>query len=331
MKALIRAPFSNGYLERLGRQLQVVYEPWTATGRLMGPDELAARIRDQRLDIVVVEADLLFAPVFAARRLKLAGVCRNALDLVDLAAATKRRIPVVHAVGRNNAAVAELAIGHMLTLARRVVAAHATVSARQWTSPIDAYLRFRGRELGGSTVGIIGLGQIGREVAKRARALGARVIAYDPYVPEHRGRTVGARLVPLRALLRQSDFVTCHTPPGPSAEGLLDGAALDLMKSSAYLVNTGAPNVLDYEALAERLRARRIAGAALDVFPGFVLALNSPLLELDNVLLTPHIGGATEETIERQSRMVTEDIERFLRGERPRRLANPEALSGDAH
>ncbi len=137
---------------------------------------------------------------------------------------------------------------------------------------------------------------------------------------------MGARLVSLPALLRRSDFVTLHTPPVKDAEGLIDGAALDLMKPTAYLVNTGAPAALDYAALAERLRARRIAGAALDVFPGFMLAADSPLKGLDNVILTPHMGGATEETVVRHSRMITDDVERFLRGERPRRLANPEVV-----
>ena len=137
---------------------------------------------------------------------------------------------------------------------------------------------------------------------------------------------LGVRLVSLRQLLRRADFVSLHTPQ-TGTEGLIDGPALDLMKSTAYLVNTGAPNALDHDALVERLRARRIAGAALDVYPGHTLPASSPLLGLDNLIVTPHIGGATQETVVRQSRMIVEDIERFLRGERPKRLANPKALT----
>jgi D-3-phosphoglycerate dehydrogenase len=195
------------------------------------------------------------------------------------------------------------------------------VKAKRWTDPLDAYSRFQGREVAGSTVGIVGLGQIGREVAARARALGARAIAHDPFVPTTKARPAAARLVSLPALLRTADFVTLHTGSVPAP--LLDAAALDLLRPTSFIINTGSPNTLDYDALAERLRDWRIAGAALDVFPGFILTTASPLLELDNVILTPHIGGATRETIERHSTMIVDDIERFLAGKRPRRLANP--------
>lgn len=326
MKALILAPFAERSLQRLCRRFDVTYEPWTASRRLQDPDELAVRLRDEGFAAVVVEADFLFEEAFAAPGLRLAGVCRNALTQVDLEAATKNGVAVIHTPSRNAAAVAELAIGLMLALARQIPAAHALVAGGEWTSPLDAYVRFRGRELAGSVVGVVGLGQIGAETARRAGCLGARVLAADPYVSERRARALNVRLVLLRALLRRSDFVSLHTPLTESTERLVDGNALDLMKPTAYLVNTGAANVLDHEALVERLRARRIAGAALDVFPGQPLPASSPLLALDNVILTPHIGGATEETVVRHSRMIVEDIERFLRGERPRRLANPEAL-----
>lgn len=326
MKALVLAPFAEAALQRLRQQLEVTYEPWTETRRLQDPKVLATRIREAAFAIVVVEADFLAGEALAAPNLRLVGVCRNALTQVDLKAATERGLPVIHTPGRNTLAVAELTIGLMLALARHLPAAYATVAGRRWTNPIDSYEHFRGRELAGSVVGIVGLGRIGSEVARRALCLGARVIASDPYVSQRRAQALGVRLVSLPALLRRADFVTLHTPPSKSAEGLLDGAALDLLKPTAYLVNTGAPQALDYDALAERLHARRIAGAALDVFPGFLLSPSSPLLDLDNVILTPHMGGATKETVRRHSRMIVEDIERFLGGERPRRLANPEAL-----
>lgn len=330
MNALILAPFAERSLQRLRERLDVTYEPWTDARRLQDPDELATRIRDEGLTVVVIEADFIFGEALVAPELRLVGVCRNALNQVDLEAATENGVIVVHTPSRNSAAVAELAIGLMLALARRIPEAHATVASGGWKSPIDAYVRFQGRELGGSTVGIVGLGQIGAETARRVRALGARVVAADPFVSKRRAQAVGARLVSLRELLRRSDFVSLHAPVTESTERLIDGAALDSMKPSAYLVNTGAAGVVDQKALVECLTDHRIAGAALDVFPGQPLPASSPFLKLDNVILTPHIGGATQETVTRHSRMIVEDIERFLRGERPRRLANPEALAAAA-
>lgn len=323
---LILAPFAEVYLDRLRKLGRVSYEPWTETRRIYNTDDLAARLRDERVQIVVVEADFLQERAFSAPSLKLAGCVRNALNLIDLEAATRHRIPVINAPGRNAVAVAELTIGLMLALARHLPAAHAFTAAGRWDNPIDAYVAFRGRELAGSTVGILGLGGIGRETARRARCLGARVIAHDPYVSSQRAQAVGARLVALETLLRRSDFLALHTARTPETERLLDGPRLDLLQPTAYIVSIGANNLFDDEALAARLRQRRIAGAALDVFRGHFLAPDSPFRALDNVILTPHIGGATEETITRQSRMITEDIERFLQGARPRHLANPEAL-----
>jgi D-3-phosphoglycerate dehydrogenase len=326
MNALILAPFSPRYVGRLRQQFDVTYEPWTETKFLHPPDKLAARIRDQQIEALVVEADFLLAQVFEARPLKIAGVCRNSLSQVDLDAATEHGVLVTHSTGRNNQAVAELAIGLMLALARHIPQAHSYVAAGEWRNPMEAYTRFQGRELGGSVAGIVGLGQIGREVAKRCAALGARVLATDPYVTPKQAQAAGARLTPLRELLRKSDFVTLHLPQSPKVDGLISAERLDLLKPDARLINTGYPGSLDYAALAERVKAGRIAGAALDVFPGFVLAQDSPLRELDNVILTPHIGGATPETIERHSRMITDDIERFLRGAKPRHLVNPAVL-----
>jgi len=323
MKALILAPFAEEALERLRQHVAVDYEPWTKTQRLWDPNKLAERIRDEDIGILIVEADFLFEPVFAVPNLKIAGACRNAPNQVDAAAATKHGVPVLNAPGRNNVAVAELAIGLMFALCRHIPQANAFVSGAQWTNPLADYERFRGRELTGSTVGIVGLGQIGREVAKRVEALGARVIASDPYAKDARG----IRVVPLETLLREADFVTLHTPQTPEAELLIDGAALDLMKPAAFLISTGAAKAIDLDALAERLREGRIAGAGLDVFPGHMIKTDHPLLGIENAILTPHMGGATRETVERHSTMMVDDIERFLRGEPLRYAINAETLA----
>jgi D-3-phosphoglycerate dehydrogenase len=293
--------------------------------RLQDPAKLAARIRKEKIEILVVEADFLTAETFAVPSLRIAAVCRNGLNLVDVDAATARGIPIIYTPTRNSIAVAELTITMMIAIARHVLNAHNHVAAGEWTNPMHAYTHFQGREVSGSTVGVIGLGNIGGMVAERVRALGARVLAYDPYVPRERGKLVGARLVPLQRLLRESDFVTLHTSLS-GKDQLLSAAGLDTMKQGSFVINCGAHQALDYDALAKRLASGHLAGAALDVFPGFVLAKDSPLHTLPNVILTPHIGGATRETIVRQSQTVVEDLERFLAGKRPRSIANPEAF-----
>ncbi len=325
VKALVRAPFSERWLERLRERADVSYEDWTESRQLYDPAKMAARLSEEQIAVVVVEADFLMEQAFAVPGLRIAGVCRNALNLVDVSAATRNGVPIIYAPSRNTMAVAELTIGLMIAAARHVPAAHNWVREGRWTDPIDSYIRFRGRELAGSTVGVVGLGRIGGEVAQRVSGLGARVLVHDPYIPARRAQALGVRMVSLPQLLRRADFVTLHTALA-DREAVIDGAALDLMKPDAHLISTGAGTAVDIDALVERLRARRIAGAALDVFPGHMLPTTSPLLELDNVVLTPHIGGATGETIERQSRMMVEDIERFLDGKRPRRVANPDAL-----
>lgn len=325
-KALVLAPFDEAWLKRLRKSgVRIAYEPWTRDMRLHDPVKLAARLRDEKVEIIVVEADFLTAEAFAAPKLRIAGVCRNGLNLVDVKAATERGIPVISTPTRNSVAVAEHTISLMIAIARHMVPSHLHVMAGEWTNPMNAYTKFQGREVHGSTVGVIGLGHIGALVAERARSLGARVLVHDPYVPKERARSVGAKMTPLPALLREADFVTLHTSLS-GTDKLLDPAAFDLMKPDAYVINCGAHQALDYEALAERLASGRLAGAALDVFPGFVLAADSPLRSLPNVILTPHTGGATLETIVRQSQTVVEDIERFLSGKRPRNIANPEAI-----
>src|SRR3990172_10029644 len=173
VKALIRAPFAERWLQGLREQLEVVYEPWIESRRILGPDDLAARVRNEGFSIVLVEADFMFEPVFAVPGLRLAGTCRNALDQVDLKAATEHGVPAIHAPGRNNVAVAELAVGLMVAIARHLPAAHAHVAGGRWTDPIDTYIRFQGREIAGSVVGIVGLGQIGAGGARRAPGPGA--------------------------------------------------------------------------------------------------------------------------------------------------------------
>jgi phosphoglycerate dehydrogenase-like enzyme len=325
MRVLILAPFSPPQLERLQRRVDVVYESWLDTQRLWDPEELGQRVAAERIDALIIEADFAFGELFeAAGGLRFVGVCRNALNHVDLDAATATGVAVTHATGRNTNAVAEMTIGLMLALARRAPQAHHLVSGGGWRDPAAGYRELRGREVRGSVVGVVGLGQIGRAVARLASALGAEVIAHDPFVVAAEIEGAGARVVRLDELAAQSDFVTMHVPEIDSTRHMVGRAWLSRMRPSAYLINTGAGSAIDPDALAEALTAGRIAGAALDVFEGHPLPQSSPLTSAPNLLLTPHIAGATEETIERHSAMMADEIERLLDGQPLQHIVNPD-------
>jgi phosphoglycerate dehydrogenase-like enzyme len=325
VRALILAPFSDRYLARLRRRLDVVYESWLDTHALQDPEDLGARLAREDVAVLVVEADFVFAEVFdAAPRLRLVGVCRNALNQVDVENATAHGVAVTHAPGRNTNAVAEMTLALMLSLARKIQQASATNASGDRAGPALGYERFRGREIAGATIGVVGFGQIGHEVARKCAALGARVVAHDPYVPERHIRRLGATAVSLDELVSAADFVSLHVPDSEATQGMFSTEVIARMKPSAFLVNTSGGAVVDLDALAEALHAGRIAGAALDVFPGHQLPAGSPLRSAPGVVLTPHIGGATDETIERHSRMMTGEIERLLSGRPLRHVVNPE-------
>jgi autoinducer 2 (AI-2) kinase len=325
VRVLILAPFSQRCIDRLRRSVHVVYESWLDTNRLQDPDQLGARLAADDIAVLIVEADFVFEEVFnAAPGLQLVGVCRNALNQVDIHSATEHGVAVVHAPGRNTNAVAEMTLALMLSLARRIPQASTLVLGAGWRDPALGYRRFRGREIAGSTVGVVGFGQIGREVTRKCVALGAHVLVHDPFVPERQVRALGAVPVSLHRLAARSDFVTLHVPESEATHYLAGCDFLARMKPDAYLINTGAGGSVDPGALAAALDERRIAGAALDVYEGHPLPASSPLCSAPNVILTPHIGGATAETVERHSRMMTAEIERLLAGKPLRHVVNPD-------
>jgi D-3-phosphoglycerate dehydrogenase len=326
MKALVRAPFWPPALERLKKKkLEVTYESWMDANKLLSREEFIQRIQGEGIEIVVVEADFIPREVFEkATKLKFLGVCRADLAFVDVKAATERGVLVVNTPARNAAAVAELTVGLMLSLLRRIPQAHQMVSSGAWVDPTVAYFSMRGNELGGKTVGIVGFGAIGRRVARIVAAFDASVLVYDPFLDAKIIKEAGAKSVELDELMKKSDIITLHSSNTPEAMGLINAQKIALMKPTAYLINAANAFVLDNEAIIQALKERRIAGAAFDVFETWPVRSDSPLLKMDNVVLTPHIGGATAETVIRYSQMIVDDIERFLKGERPKNLLNPQ-------
>ncbi len=321
MRALVLAPFSDSALKELGTICSVRHESWTETNNIYDPEELGQRLSREDICVLVVEADFLFEELFQqAKPLKFVGLCRNSLHHVDIDAATEHGVVVVNTPSRNAQSVAEHTLGLMLSLAKGIPSAHTYVKAGQWQQPTEPYVNMRGIELEGKVAGIIGLGFIGRKVAGLCAAFGMKVLGLDPYVDASK---LSVEMVSLDDLLRRADFVTLHAAPTEETQNMLNERSLGLLKPTAYVINTADASIIDYNALASCLDQRRIAGAALDVFETHPIAPNSPLLKLNNVVLTPHIGGATDGTIERQSRMILDDLKRFLKSEKPLHLANP--------
>ena len=317
------APFSADVLARLARRMDITYESWLETLKIHDPDELADRINALGAAALIVETDFIFAETLEqVSTLRFVGVCRAALNHIDVGAATEHGVLVVNAPARNGRAVAEHVLGLMIALARRIPEADRYVKEGCWKSPVEPYRSLRGIELGGRRLGIVGLGAIGRQLASIASAIGMDVLACDPYVTE----SGGCELTDLKSLLARSDFIATLAPINSETTAMLDAEALSLVRPGAFLVMASGIAIADRAALLEALEAGPLAGAAIDVFDTHPVAPDSPLLSAKNVLLTPHIAGATEETIKRHSEMVADDLIRFMDGLMPLNAVNPQAI-----
>lgn len=251
--------------------------------------------------------------IAAAPVLKVVARAGVGLDNVDIKTATTAGVMVVNAPTSNIISAAELTVGHILSLARRIPAAHASLAAGQWKR--SAYT---GTELFEKTVGIIGLGRIGALIAARLQAFDMRVVAYDPYVTSARAQQLGVQLVTLDELLEQSDFVTIHMPKTPETTGMIGAEQFRLMKPSAFVVNVARGGLIDEEALRDALVSGEIAGAGLDVFtsePPAEGGTARALLDLPNVVVTPHLGASTEEAQEKAGVSVANSVRLALGGD----------------
>ncbi len=306
------------------KSFKVSYENWMDTKKLLSSDEFVERIEGQNIEVLIIEADFVMREAFEKiSKLKFLGICRADTNHVDVNAATEAGVVVANTPARNDVAVAEIAIGLMLSVLRGIPSSHNMVTSRSWIDPTAAYFSLRGFEITGKTVGIVGLGAIGKQVAKRLKAFDCKILAYDPFVDTDTMKNMGVQSSDLDELMQQSDIITIHVPVNPDTVGLINAQRISMMKSSAYLINTASTFVIDNEAIIKALKEKRIAGAGFDVYETWPVQPDSPLLDLDNVVLTPHVGGATYETIERYSNMIVDDVESFMRGEEPKHLCKP--------
>jgi D-3-phosphoglycerate dehydrogenase / 2-oxoglutarate reductase len=260
----------------------------------------------------------------ACTQLRVVGRHGAGLDTVDIPAATRLGVAVVHAPGSNSQSVAEHAIMLMLTCAKRTRQIDRMTRAGDWTPPA----RSGNVELSGKTLGIIGVGNVGRRVARIAGGIGMQVIGYDPYVADDELRRRGAEPVSsLDALLRQADVVTCHTPLTDETEHMINPKTIGLMKDGVIFINTSRGPVQDEHALFESLTRGKIGAAGLDVWEDEPTPVDNPLLNMDNVVCSSHVAGVTRESNRRMAMQVAGEMLSVLRGERPDVLVNHEVWS----
>lgn len=321
-KAYVTAPFRGDGLDLLNEITDAVIDPWIDHQplRIMDGKGLAEKIDETGAQILIVESDFVTDPVYDLPLL-LIGSCRGDPNNIDVAKATAAGIPVLRAPGRNADAVAEMTMALLFAVNRWVVPADADVRHGEiFKDGLIPYQRFRAWQVAGRTVGIVGLGAVGRAAKWRFEGLGMRVLAFDPFSND-------ATHDDLDAMLAESDVVSMHAAVTPDTERMIGAEQFGAMKDGAIYLNSARAMLHDTDALVAALRSGKLAGAGLDHFEGENLATDHPLCTMDNVVLTPHIGGATYDTEANHSRMIAEDVRRILNHEPPLNCVNPEVLT----
>jgi D-3-phosphoglycerate dehydrogenase len=307
-------------MDTLESVADVVYEPWIEHTplKLLDADALAARIGEVGAELVVCEADSCKGPVLDLP-LRAIGSTRGDPTNVDVEGATAKGIPVLHAPGRNADGVAELAVGLLFAATRGIVPADGDVrNGTVYDGGTIPYQRYRAWQVAGQTAGIVGLGSVGRAAAWRFEGLGMKVISYDPFND--------AATHSLDDLLAEADVVSMHAMVTPDSIGMLGADQFARMKPGSVYVNTARAALHDIDALTAALASGHLGAAGLDHFEGEHLPTDHPLQSMRNVVLTPHIGGATYDTEANHSTLIADDVARLLNGERPVHCANPEVL-----
>ena len=284
------------------------------------PDELRRAVARCAGLLVRSQTAVTRAVIESGTELRVIGRAGAGVDNIDVAAATERGVLVMNTPGANAQAAAELTVGLMFALARRIPAAVASVKAGRWERA-----EFRGTQLLGKSLGIVGIGNVGRLVARSAAALGMRVIAHDPYVDARAAAAHGVTLVPFAALLAESDYISVHTPLTAASRGLIGAAQIARMKRGVYLLNCSRGGVIDEAALLTGLEQGQVAAAALDVYsrepPGELAVAHHP-----RVVATPHVGALTLEAQLNVALMAANRVGRYLTAGEVEAAVNPQAV-----
>lgn len=311
MRVLVADPIAREGIERLRAEAEVD----VITGLALA--DLLSRLPDYDALVVRSETKVTAEVIDAGKRLKVIGRAGVGVDNIDVPAATARGILVVNSPGGNTIAAAEHAMALLLALSRNIPQANARLRAGGWDRS-----SFIGVEVLGKTLGIIGLGRIGSEVARRAQGFQMQVIAYDPYLSAEGAAKMGIRLVSLEELIRASDYITLHVPLSSETRHLIGERELSAMKKGVRIINAARGGIVDEAALCDAVKRGHVAGAALDVFETEPLPADSPLRDLPNVIVTPHLGASTKEAQISVAVEVAEEVLAALRGEPVRNAVN---------
>jgi D-3-phosphoglycerate dehydrogenase len=302
MRILVSDPLSEQGLAILSQQFTV--DVLTK----LSEEELIEKIPDYDALVIRSGTQVTRKVIEAAGKMKIIGRAGVGVDNIDVEAATEKGIIVTNAPEGNMLSAAEHTIAMMMGLARNIPQANASLKSKKWERN-----KFMGVEVNGKILGVIGLGRIGAEVAKRAQGLNMDILAYDPFISEEKANELGVRLRSVHEIVKEADFITVHTPLTKETRNIIDKREFEMMKSNVRIINCARGGIINEEALAQALKSGRIAGAAVDVFvnePPF----DSPMLECDNLVATPHLGASTEEAQINVAVSVAEEVVSVLNG-----------------
>jgi D-3-phosphoglycerate dehydrogenase len=317
VKVLVSDPISEKGIEimkKAGLEVDV---------KKLSPEDLIKEIRGYDALVVRSATKVTEDVINAANKLKVIGRAGSGLDNVDKVAATKRGIVVMNTPGGNTITTAEHTIALMLSLARLIPQATSSMKEGKWEKK-----RFMGVEIYNKTLGIIGIGNIGSQVARRALALQMNVLGYDPYLSEEKAKELGIEVVELPELYRRSDFITIHTPLTPETRNIINRETISMMKDGVRIINCARGGIVNEKDLYDALVIGKVAGAALDVFENEPPE-DSPLIGLDNIICTPHLGAATAEAQENVAIAITEQMVDYLIYGTVRNAVNVPSVSAD--
>ena len=302
MKILVSDPLSEEGLSMLQKHFDVD----VITG--LSESELAVKIANYDALVIRSGTQVTRKVIEATRNLKIIGRAGVGVDNVDVEAATEKGIIVTNAPEGNMLSAAEHTIAMMMSMARNIPQANASMKAGKWERK-----NFMGVEVNGKILGVIGLGRIGAEVAKRAQGLNMTIMGYDPYISKEKAHELGIKLATVKEIAEAADFITVHTPLTKETRNILDAEEFNVMKKNARVINCARGGIISEEALADALKSGKIAGAALDVYVNEP-PKDSPLLECDNLIMTPHLGASTEEAQINVAITIAEEVISVLNG-----------------